>query len=606
MRPDELAVYNDLLEPKLGIEGYSVTRATGNLHPAAGLAEIDYDLKATGSAATGTAMYRFYKSEADAARYFGASERSNFVSDAKAEWGSEDVHPSLIQTPSLFEDDQDQEDVTHLVWVVDPDAGVERVRLAFQDENLIGVVSFTIPRPGVKPTDDVRQQTVNVALKALVQLDLDQGAVALKHFSGGNGAGASWNGEDEEAAGCQGAILSNNDFDTVPYGWKVSGPHYRFADGKFTVLPRKNDVESYYWAVGEARTFDACVVASFVTGSGNFMAFGVQQGDKGQWLALTLWFNGTAEVQTYDPATRTLKSLVPAEVGAAPGIGDGTAVRLAMKIRGSDATFYINGRKFASVAGAVPQGALSVLLQGGSAAGGSSTWAFDDLLVTDGSTAPGGPNAAALVQEGCTGTILISDNFEGSEAPANWQLDQDLKVVDGHFTIKAKKKGLPKTVTWLDFKGQTDPDPANHDVDFCASTVLESGAGLFGGLLVGDGDGKNEVTFGVGNDGTAEIDSYDVNTGHRTRLVKLRADPAIRAGQGNVNFLRVEVRGNEMIFFVNNRRFDSVTDALPQGKLILGLMASTGKNSPAVWGFDNLTLSKPDLTLNRSNPAASQ
>jgi hypothetical protein len=111
--------------------------------------------------------------------------------------------------------------------------------------------------------------------------------------------------------------------------------------------------------------------------------------------------------------------------------------------------------------------------------------------------------------------------------------------------------------------------------------------------MLEDGADENEVAFTVGNDGTAEVAHYDVKTGKRKVLIPLRADPAIRPGPDSVNFLRVEVRGNELIFFVNNKRLGSLTDALPQGKLTLGVTGSTGKKQPAVWDFDDLTLSRP-------------
>jgi hypothetical protein len=175
----ESAVYKDLLASKLAIDGFSVIRATGNARPSAGVAELDYDLQATDSTATGQAMYRFYGSESEAAAYFQDGGGSSFAGDAKAAWGVE-VHTGRLDDPV---------DVIHVVWAIDAERGAELIRLGTQDADVVAMLSLTIPRPGVQPTDSLSQETIDAGANAIDQLMEDEIEFALKHASRDGGSG---------------------------------------------------------------------------------------------------------------------------------------------------------------------------------------------------------------------------------------------------------------------------------------------------------------------------------------------------------------------------------------------------------------------------------
>jgi hypothetical protein len=606
----DLAKYQALLNAKTPIKGFSITKLSGNPHPPAGEEEIDYDIRSTSNpAVTGKAVIRFLASKSQADAYF-AGEYSPFVQEAMSDWGSLQVHGGVVgdsdQFMSEFMKDEDPEERTHFVWMVDPGAGAERVRTSYQFESEVGFVSLVLPRPGVGADDKPRQATAQAAIEAVFELQHMVASVPIAPSTAAAGSGGTPAVGPRAAAtdngDCQGVVLSDNDFDVVPYGWEKSGTDYAFTDdGKFTERPRRAKATDYYWAIGDTRTFDACVTAAYVGGSGNYLAFGVQQGGNGDRLMLMLWSNGTVDLQRYQPSG-VWTSLMPSRVGAVSGVDDGKEFKLAVKVRGNDASFYIDGKLIDTAKGAVPQGDLAVLTQSGSGPDGSSIWSFDDLLVTDGGTVPGAPEVAVRAHGGCTGALQESETFDPATMdPKLLQLGDDYDFSGRHLSMTADDKNAYSYLEWLKDDNQTDPDPSRHNFDFCGSVMLASGPGLFGGLYVEDGAKNTIIQFGVGNDGTAAVARIDAAGGRTTYLIPDRADTAIRAGQGNVNFLHIAIRGNQMTFFVNNQRFGALTDALPVGTLRLGVIGSTGKKTPpAVWTFDDLTLAAPDagdLTL---------
>jgi hypothetical protein len=70
------------------------------------------------------------------------------------------------------------------------------------------------------------------------------------------------------AAGCNGSVLLNEDFEHPPSDWKPSGPEVTVVDGKLQISPKTGKTITIPVAFSGASEFEACVTTSLVAGPG--------------------------------------------------------------------------------------------------------------------------------------------------------------------------------------------------------------------------------------------------------------------------------------------------------------------------------------------------
>ena len=596
---DQLITYKSLANASLGLKGFSVTRHSGDPHPPSGLAQLTVALAGTDSDATGQAIFRFYGSSEDAAAYLGDGKHSPFLDEIKSTWSGP------LQTGQI----EDGEDTVYLAASVDP-AGYERVWAGSRVDEVVTLGSFVVPRPGVQPTDSVRQQTLRDAAANVYQLYGDLLEAELAHPTGagsgmsraGSGAsgesggtsGGSSNGGDTSVAdaGCQGTPLYQTGFDDVPPRWKTNDPSFSVEGGKLLLRSKPGAYIWNNWSVGDIRSFDACVTAALVDGPGRYVALSVQQTDTSTRTLFAVWSDGSADIEHEEMPAKTWTNLIPSKDNVVSGFGGGAEVRLHVKVRGGDATFYVNGRQIAFVAGAVPSGELNVRVEGGATEDGIATWSFDDLVVTNG-TDHADPAAAA----GCQGEVLAKESFDG-RTPAPWASLPDtdyshVGVADGHFVMAADDS---RGSAYVEAKVGDGQQTA---VEYCASVVRESGPVRFGGLTVKGANSRYRLVFAVGSGNTADVYRFNVRSGGSSAVLRTREVKSIRQDAGAVNYLRIEVNGRDLSFFVNGELFGSTSRNVTDGGLLIGLQVATFGPDPGVWYFD-------DVTATTLNPSASQ
>ncbi|HSE83223.1 MAG TPA: hypothetical protein VLB01_01585, partial [Thermodesulfobacteriota bacterium] len=75
--------------------------------------------------------------------------------------------------------------------------------------------------------------------------------------------------------------------------------------------------------------------------------------------------------------------------------------------------------------------------------------------------------------------------------------------------------------------------------------------------------------------------------------VSLRENAAIKKGLGETNQLRLVTKGAQATLFVNGTEIVSFKGQPPQGGSLVGLRGESSANSPAVWEFSGLKITKP-------------
>lgn len=185
----------------------------------------------------------------------------------------------------------------------------------------------------------------------------------------------------------------------------------------------------------------------------------------------------------------------------------------------------------------------------------------------------------------CQGsTILYQDSFDRLQP--TWGTEtESFKVVNSQLEV------LPPADTYF-----WSANSANlyDDVDMCVTMTtvaeidpLESKAGL----VFWYDDANNFYVFELAPNGKASV-------WRRQRgkwLAQVEWGDVEGANQGNaaINELRVTTIGSEATFYVNGEKFEELTGTPPDNGQQIGLFAASPPDGVAVFGFDNLIVTKP-------------
>ncbi len=91
----------------------------------------------------------------------------------------------------------------------------------------------------------------------------------------------------------------------------------------------------------------------------------------------------------------------------------------------------------------------------------------------------------------------------------------------------------------------------------------------------------------------------NVRSGGASAVLPTREVASIRKDVGAVNYLRIEVDGERLSFFVNGELFGSANRNVTDGGMLIGLQVATFGPAAGVWDFD-------DITATTLNPSTSQ
>jgi hypothetical protein len=387
------------------------------------------------------------------------------------------------------------------------------------------------------------------------------------------------------AAPCEGPVLMQSGFSRLPQQWQPPNNLYRPRNGnyyglhgKLIVQPDSGRIFHNYLDLGGEHDLDVCTTV--VVGADPGAVAGLAIHGEGTEILFALNGAGVAMLKKFDRVAKGWSDLVPMRHDAAiKSVKEPN--RLAIQIAGNDATFLINGMKFASVTGQIPKGTLHMSLATESLGQQASTLQFDDILITAAGPAKGKtatmPDALIESAPPCSGQPIAANDFKAPLPPEN-VFGRGLEVKSGKLNMKLAA-GDNSSAKW-DFA-------PTSDLDVCVTTGLVDGAGASVSLqLVGK---SGIVTFYLDQlRGTGTITFYDSVKRVSTTLVPRQWMTAIWRYRGAVNRLHVRVHGGRAAFYVNGSKFGAI-NAQPAGPLTAVFLSGTAeRNRGATWAFDDL------------------
>jgi hypothetical protein len=177
--------------------------------------------------------------------------------------------------------------------------------------------------------------------------------------------------------------------------------------------------------------------------------------------------------------------------------------------------------------------------------------------------------------------VLFSDDFADEQSSSFAPETNESSVyafVDGTYAITVKK---PKLLSWAPLRG------TYSDAAIEVETTLDGPEVSAAGLIFHYQDDNNFYMFRVAGDKSYALDLYKDN--EQKHLIEWTDEPSIN-GPGDINKLRVEMNGDLIRLYVNDKLLDEVSDGtFTRGKL--ALLTSTFDDPNATVKFDNLVVS---------------
>jgi hypothetical protein len=190
-------------------------------------------------------------------------------------------------------------------------------------------------------------------------------------------------GADSARAVCPGRdVLLQDGFDVLRPTWVTFGQGLSASNGQLVVNPPSG---TYTWTASNAGIYDdvdMCVTVTTVKGVDPASAIAGMvfwYMDVNDFYALEIAPNGKASVWRRQRG-KWLTQIPWSDSGA--NMGDGASNELRVTTVGSNATFYVNGTKFNTLAGTPPDKGQQIGLLAVSPEAGTATFSFDDLRVT--------------------------------------------------------------------------------------------------------------------------------------------------------------------------------------------------------------------------------
>ncbi len=177
-------------------------------------------------------------------------------------------------------------------------------------------------------------------------------------------------------------VLFEDKFDALRTTWGDPGETLRVEDGKLVLTPPSG---IYTWRANSSGLYDdvdMCVTVTTVKGVDPVNAI----------AGLVFWYSGVNDFYVFEIAPNGKASVWRRQRGkwltqikwsdAQVNSGDGASNELRVTTVGGNATFYLNGIKFQTLAGTPPEKGQQIGLMAVSPESGTARFAFDDLRVT--------------------------------------------------------------------------------------------------------------------------------------------------------------------------------------------------------------------------------
>jgi GYF domain 2 len=196
------------------------------------------------------------------------------------------------------------------------------------------------------------------------------------------------------------------------------------------------------------------------------------------------------------------------------------------------------------------------------------------------------PTPAPAAAAGCTGKVLLSDDFR--QVDDSWGVVSDaVSVEDG----KVKVKVDPNGHYGFGYNGQSF-----DDADYCVTVQSPNNAkdindsNLLAGMLFWAEDGANTYAVFVEPIGAAAVGR--AVKGQWTTPVPFRLFEGVNKGPGAKNNLHISTSGSSIIVYINGQKFASLRGQLPQGGGKVGFWAQSEKSIRDSWKFLNLKVTE--------------
>ena len=177
-------------------------------------------------------------------------------------------------------------------------------------------------------------------------------------------------------------VLFQDSFDALKTTWGDPNAAVGVANGQLVITPPSG---TYTWIASSAGLYDdldMCVTVTTVKGVDPVNAI----------AGLVFWYSGVNDFYALEIAPNGKASVWRRQRGkwlsqigwgdAQVNMGDGVTNELRVTTVGSNATFYLNGTKFNTLAGTPPDKGQQIGLLAVSPDSGAASFAFDDLRVT--------------------------------------------------------------------------------------------------------------------------------------------------------------------------------------------------------------------------------
>lgn len=175
------------------------------------------------------------------------------------------------------------------------------------------------------------------------------------------------------------------------------------------------------------------------------------------------------------------------------------------------------------------------------------------------------------------GHVLFEDQFDALDA--GWGQSSDvMRVEDGRARISPPPSGY--LFLW-------NNAVLGADVRLCAALTTVASVTpneTVVGLMFWGADKENFHLFEISPNGTAGF--FRMENGRPIPLARWQPFAAVKAGDGAVNVIRIDMNGSKAGIFVNDEKFAETEGRPPADRQLIGLAVSSPSTGEAVYTFD--------------------
>jgi hypothetical protein len=251
-------------------------------------------------------------------------------------------------------------------------------------------------------------------------------------------------------------------------------------------------------------------------------------------------------------------------------VGNGsTSNIIKVEVRGNQMTFYVNGNMIGTVNSHIPAGQHRI----GVFVDSPQKIAFDDLRIS----APGGGGGGMGMMPD---KVLLTETFDDNSA--GWAIWPD----GPYYKTKVKRGGyefdmLKESNSCEFYPGELDLGP-NYDVE--VNTTWKKGKDDRPyGLCIGS-EAATRLNFSVSGNGWTTVFGHRDNNLIEPDPIPWESGTSIVGNGRTSNLIKVEVRGDQMTFYVNGNMIGTVNSHIPAGQHRVGVFV----DSPQKIEFDDL------------------